>query len=119
MFVGAAALTTLGFVCVAAGLTVTGALVMLLLRGALASLGPAVIVSELDADQDAIGPLARMQAWRNLGAALGPLVTGFALVYLSAETQLGIVALLLAAGILYWRAARQPGVDRTGGSPQR
>lgn len=77
------------------------ALVMLPFRGVLASLGPAVIAADLDVQQDAIGPLARMQVWRDLGAALGPMVTGFALAYLSAEAQHGIVACFLAVGMLY------------------
>ena len=102
IFVLAAALTMLGFVGVALGFTVFGALVMLLFRGALASLGPAVIAQSLDADEHAVGPLARMQAWRDLGAACGPLVTGFLLTFVSAELQHGAVAVALAAGLLYW-----------------
>lgn len=102
VFIAAAVLTTVGFICVAAGLTVIGALIMLLFRGALASLGPAVIAEGLDAQTDAIGPLARMQAWRDFGAACGPLVTGFALAYVSAEAQHAMVAVALVAGIAYW-----------------
>ncbi len=102
IFVLAAALTMLGFVGVALGFTVFGALVMLLFRGALASLGPAVIAQSLDADEHAVGPLARMQAWRDLGAACGPLVTGFLLTFVSAELQHAAVAVALAAGLLYW-----------------
>lgn len=102
VFVVAAALTMLGFVCVAVGVTVLGALVMLLFRGALASLGPAVIAQSLDPSENAVGPLARMQAWRDLGAACGPLVTGFLLTFLSAEVQHGAVAVALALGLVYW-----------------
>jgi MFS family permease len=102
VFVSAAVLTTIGFVCVALGLTVFGALVMLLFRGALASLGPAVITQSLGEEDDAIGPLARMQAWRDLGAAFGPLVTGFLLTFVSAEFQHGAVAVALAGGLLFW-----------------
>jgi DHA1 family inner membrane transport protein len=105
VFVAAAVLTMLGFVGVAVGLTVAGALVMLLFRGALASLGPAVIAQGLGADEDALGPLARMQAWRDFGAACGPLVTGFALSIASAEWQHAAVALAMAAGLAYWLAA--------------
>ena len=107
VFIAAAILTLVGFICVAAGVTVVGALVMLLFRGALASLGPAVIAEGLSDDQDAIGPLARMQAWRDLGAAFGPLITGFALAYVSAEMQHGLVACALAVGILYWLMSRR------------
>jgi MFS family permease len=102
VFVVAAFLTTIGFVCVASGLTILGAVVMLVFRGALASLGPAVIAQSLDVDEDAIGPMARMQAWRDLGAAFGPLATGFVLPFASAELQHGVVAVALALGLAYW-----------------
>ncbi|MFY0612085.1 MAG: MFS transporter [Hyphomicrobiaceae bacterium] len=105
VFVAAAVLTMVGFVCVALGLTVFGALVMLLFRGALASLGPAVIAQSLAQDEDAVGPLARMQAWRDLGAAFGPLATGFLLTVISAEVQHGAVAIAMAAGLVYWMLA--------------
>ena len=42
--------------------------------------------------------LARMQTWRDLGAAIGPLVTGATLVYLSAGSQhfvLGIAFMIV------------------------
>lgn len=105
VFVVAAALTMLGFIGIASGFIILGALVMLLFRGALASLGPAVIAQSLDADEEAIGPLARMQAWRDLGAACGPLATGFLLTFLSAEVQLGAVAVAIGAGLLHWLLA--------------
>lgn len=105
IFVTAAVLTTWGFVMVAAGLTVTGALVMLIFRGALASLGPAVITQGLPSDEDAIGPLARMQAWRDFGAAVGPLATGFLLTALTAEVLHAAVAAMLAASLAYWLVA--------------
>ncbi len=102
VFISAATLTMLGFILVAAGWTVTGALIMLLFRGALASLGPAVIAQSLHESEDALGPLARMQAWRDLGAACGPLATGFLLAILSPEIQHALVALALGFGIAYW-----------------
>ena len=102
VFIGSAILTIVGFICVAAGMTVVGALIMLLFRGALASLGPAVIVQTMAADAQAIGPLARMQAWRDLGAACGPLATGFLLAFVSAELQHGVVAFALVLGLIYW-----------------
>ena len=102
VFIASSVLTMIGFICVAVGATVIGALVMLLFRGALASLGPAVIVQSLARDSDAIGPLARMQAWRDLGAACGPLATGFLLAVASAEVQHAAVAIALAGALLYW-----------------
>lgn len=102
VFTIAAVLTTCGFIMVAVGFTVAGAIIMLIFRGALASLGPAVIVNNLDQDQDAISPLARMQAWRDLGAAIGPLTTGFLLTAVSAETLHASVAIMLSLTLLYW-----------------
>src|SRR5690606_28039702 len=60
-----------GFAAIAAGVTVPGALIMLTARGALQALGPAVIVQEAG-DEAVIAPLARQQAWRDLGAAIAP-----------------------------------------------
>ena len=102
VFIWAAALTMIGFILVAIEATIIGALIMLLFRGALASLGSAVITQSLDDDEEAIGPLARMQAWRDFGAACGPLVTGFLLTFVSAEIQYAAMALALAGGILFW-----------------
>lgn len=106
VFVLATLLTMIGFIGVAIGYTVTGALVMLLFRGALASLGPAVITQSLHADEDALGALARMQTWRDIGASAGPLVTGFLLMFLSAEVQHSLVAIALALGLGYWLRTR-------------
>ncbi len=102
VFLAAAILTMFGFMGVALGFTVLGALVMLLFRGALASLGPAVIAQSLNADEDALGPLARMQTWRDIGASCGPLATGFLLTVLSAEWQHALVAAAIAVGLIYW-----------------
>jgi MFS family permease len=102
VFMIAAVLTMLGFIGVALGFTITGALVMLLFRGALASLGPTVIAQSLSTDEDVLGPVARMQTWRDIGASCGPLVTGFLLTVVSAEIQHGMVAFAMAAGLMYW-----------------
>jgi len=102
VFTIAAVLTTCGFIMVAVGFTVAGAIIMLIFRGALASLGPSVIVNNLDQDQDVISPLARMHAWRDLGAAIGPLTTGFLLTAVSAEFLHGSVAMMLSFTLLYW-----------------
>ena len=102
MFILAVGLTALGFAGVAVGFTVAGALVMLVFRGALASLGPAAIVQALGEEQPAVAPLARMQAWRDLGAALGPLVTGYALAVTSPELLHGVLAALLPLTLVLW-----------------
>lgn len=106
VFIASSVLTVVGFVSIAAGLTVFGAIVMLVFRGALASLGPAIIVQALAADAPALAPLARMQAWRDLGAACGPLATGFALAAVSAEMLHAAVAIFLCASLLWWMRTR-------------
>ena len=106
VFVTAAFLTTLGFVGVALGFTVIGAVIMLIFRGALASLGPVVITQELAPHEDPIGPLARMQAWRDFGAACGPLITGFLLTIISAESLHAGVALTLVVSLIYWLSSK-------------
>jgi len=102
VFVMASVFTMLGFIGVAMGFTIAGAIVMLVFRGALASLGPAVIAQSVKADEDVLGALARMQIWRDIGASAGPLITGFALTIVSAEAQHAMVAAAIAAGLIYW-----------------
>jgi DHA1 family inner membrane transport protein len=99
--------TGIGFLGVALDFVIAGALTMLVFRGALASLGPATIVQATDADKDVMGPLARMLAWRDLGAAIGPLATGASLAFVSAQFLHAVVAvaLLLGLGWWYWEAA--------------
>lgn len=106
VFLASSVLTMIGFTMVAAGFTVAGALVMLVFRGALASAGPTVVSQETAEDEDVMSAMARMQAWRDFGAACGPLVTGALLAVVSAEWQHGMVAVLMLAGIAYWRIDR-------------
>ena len=106
IFIGSLFFTIVGFVSIAAGLTVTGAIVMLIFRGALASTGPTLIVQSINTRDTVIAPLARMQAWRDLGAAFGPLLTGFALSIFSPETQHAIMAAALFGGLFFWLRKR-------------
>jgi hypothetical protein len=46
-----------------------------------------------------------MQAWRDLGAAFGPLATGFLLTTVSAEIQHGAIAIALTGGVVCWMLA--------------
>ena len=106
------ACTAVGFFGIASGLTIAGALLMLFSRSALAVLGPAVVVRRMSATQSAIGDLARMHAWRDLGAAVGPLATGMLLTAASAELLHGLVGALVAVGMLAWASdqrRRAPG----------
>ena len=105
-------LTAVGFMGVALDFTVAGALVLLVFRGAVASLGPAAIVQAAAETEPVMGSLARMQAWRDLGAAVGPLATGLVLGAVSAATLHGMVAALLLVVLMWWylspSGAREP-----------
>jgi MFS transporter, DHA1 family, inner membrane transport protein len=105
VFLLSALITSIGFAGIALDLTFAGAIVMLVFRGALASLGPAAVVQATRDDAPVMVPLARMQAWRDLGAAIGPLVTGYALTLVSAQWLHGMLAGLTLVGVgAWWRA---------------
>ncbi|MFT5390276.1 MAG: DHA1 family inner membrane transport protein, partial [Gammaproteobacteria bacterium] len=87
---------------------------MLVFRGALASLGPATIVQATGQGDPIIAPLARMQAWRDLGAAIGPLGTGFAIGIVSPQFLHGVVALLLSLALVWWWQTRTGVPTQTG-----
>ena len=106
VFALSGAVTAAGFVLVATDFTVTGAVLMLVFRGALASLGPATIVQAAGQHDSVMAPLARMQAWRDLGAAIGPLGTGFAISTVSPQFLHGCVALLLSLSMTWWWRTR-------------
>ena len=86
---------------------------MLIFRGALASLGPAVVTQELALDDDPIGPLARMQAWRDFGAACGALITGYMLTLLSAEILHAAVTAALTVSLIYWLSVSNNSYDHS------
>ena len=99
--------TAVGFFGIAWGFTIAGALLMLFSRSALTILGPAVVVQRTSLTQSAIGDLARMHAWRDLGAAVGPLATGVLLTVTSAELLHGVMGVLATVGTLAWATDRR------------
>lgn len=60
------------------------------------------MVQEVDHDAAVVAPLARMQAWWDLGAAIGPLATGFALAVVSPELLHGLMGMLTMAALVHW-----------------
>jgi len=107
VFLLSAALIGVGMAAVAAGALVGGALSLLIGRGAIASVGPAVIAQSTGSADSVVTPIARMQAWRDLGAAIGPLATGALVSVLGPRTLHGIVAVLVLLSLVWWWHARR------------
>jgi len=101
IFMISAALTIVGLLLIALNEVVLGAIVLLIFRGAIASLGPTIIAQKFDGNETVLDNLARLQSWRDLGAAAGPMVTGFALVYVSAELQHLILAIIFGMSLVF------------------
>ena len=106
LFVVMMLLTAAGFAGIALGATVVSAIVMLCARGALATLGPALIVELARDDGVVMASLARQQAWRDLGAAIGPLATGYAVLVASPQLLHGVLAVLMAGTLAAWARPR-------------
>ena len=87
-----------GFFLISFEFIILGSIVLITFKGALVSLGPTIIAKASNHSNKTMSDLARMQTWRDLGAAIGPLVTGTTLVYLSAGSQhfvLGIAFMIV------------------------
>ena len=88
-----------GLALVGLGWLYTGAVAIVLARGALGTLIPAAVA--LFAPAGLLQPLARNQTWRDVGAALGPLMTGFVL-HLTTPEMLHLVLSAVFLGSLVW-----------------
>ena len=89
-----ASLIVFGLLLFAFNQVISGAIILLIFRGAIASLGPTIIAKQFGDTETVLDNLARLQSWRDIGAAAGPMVTGFALVYISAEIQHLVLAII-------------------------
>jgi MFS family permease len=87
VFIISCILVVVGFLLISIEMIVTGAIILLIFRGAMASLGPALIAQSINNDNKVKNDLSRMQTFRDLGAAIGPIVTGATLSYFSPEIQ--------------------------------
>ena len=72
-------------------------------RGALGTLIPAAVARY--AAGGLLQPLARNQTWRDVGAAVGPLVTGFLLSVTTPEVLHLILAVVVLTSLLWLLAA--------------
>lgn len=97
--VAASLLLVAGFAMVGAGWLVAGAGAIVVARGGLGTLIPAAVA--LFAPAAVLQPLARNQTWRDLGAAAGPLATGFVLGLTTPEA-LHLALAVIYGGSLLW-----------------
>ena len=100
IFTMSAALTVFGLLLIAFNQVISGAIILLIFRGAIASLGPTIIAQQFGDTETVLDNLARLQSWRDIGAAAGPMVTGFALVYISAEIQHLVLAIIFGVVLI-------------------
>ena len=104
-------LLVVGLGLVGLGWLYTGALAIILARVALGTLIPAAVA--LFAPDAVLQSLARNQTWRDIGAALGPLTTGFVLGSTKPETLHLILAAVFLVSLLWllswpnWRAPKK------------
>lgn len=109
--IGSSLLLVAGLGLVGMGWLYSGAFAIVIARGALGTLIPAAVA--LFASSNVLQPLARNQTWRDIGAALGPLSTGFLLALTSPEALHLALALIFLASLLWllmsniWRTPMQ------------
>lgn len=104
-----------GFAWVGVGWLYLGAVAIVVARGALGTLFPAAVA--LFAPQAVLQPLARNQTWRDIGAAAGPLATGFGLTLMTPQAlhlSLAVVFLACILWLVTSKAWRVDGNYRTG-----
>ena len=88
-----------GLFLIGIGWLFSGAVAMVIARGALGTLLPAAVAKF--ASGSVLTPLARNATWRDIGAAAGPLLTG-ALLLVATPEQLHLgIALGFAAALLW------------------
>ena len=91
-----------GILLISIEIIVMGAIILLIFRGAMASLGPALIAQNINNDNKVKNDLSRMQTFRDLGAAIGPIVTGVTHSYFSPETQHSILGVTFTFFFLFF-----------------
>lgn len=102
IFILSSTLVILGFLLISIGMIITGAFILLIFRGAMASLGPTLIAQTITSEQKMKNSLSKMQTYRDLGAAIGPIITGLTLSHLIPETQHLILGIIFAVFFLFF-----------------
>ena len=104
--------SAVAYAAIGSGAVWIGVIAVVLLRGVAAPL-PALVAAIANPGAVRVPAIAGMATWRDLGAAIGPLVAGFALpvapmaLYLGAAILLGLATLALALlEAAAWRRSR-------------
>lgn len=92
--IAASVVVVAGFALIGFGWLLVGSFAIVVARGALGTLFPAAVAHF--APDGVLQPLARNQTWRDIGAAAGPLATGFLLDSFSAESMHLAIAVIYA-----------------------
>ena len=100
-------LTLAGLGAIALGGVYSGAGAVIVGRAAIAALGPATVAARSPPAQ-LMHRMATMQAWRDFGAALGPLLSGFLLAGFAMSGIYLALVLILAAALLAQVVRRAP-----------
>jgi len=97
-------LSAAGMAAIAAGWVIGGAVAVIVGRAVLAAVGPAA-VAQRSSPRQILHRLAAMQTWRDFGAALGPLTSGFLLAQIEIPALYGTMVALLAVALTFqiWR----------------
>ena len=98
-------LTLAGLAAIALGQVYVGSGAVVVGRAAIAALGPAAVAVRNRSDQ-VMHRLATMQTWRDVGAALGPLLSGFFLGAFAMPAIYGALVLILTVALLAQIARR-------------
>ena len=94
IFIISCLLVVLGFLLIFLNNLILGAIILLIFRGAMASIGPALIAQQTNDETEIMKSLTKMQTYRDLGAALGPIITGALIAFVKPELQHLIIGLL-------------------------
>ena len=95
----ATALTLAGLAAIALGAVYSGAAAVIVGRAAIAALGPATVAVRSPSEH-LMHRMATMQTWRDFGAALGPLLSGFFLGAFAMPLIYLALVLILAVALL-------------------
>jgi MFS family permease len=93
-------LSAAGLGAIAMGWVVSGAVAVIIGRAVLAAVGPAAVALR-NTPRQILHRLAAMQTWRDFGAALGPLTSGFLLARVEISALYGAMVVLLMVALTF------------------